>query len=90
MQCYTAPLGKALKQQPSSKSSVVCRAASSNLNEKLGFQEMRRGVKVASDETILTPRFYTTDFDEMEELFSREMNPNLDEAELKACLEEFR
>lgn len=32
---------------------------------------------------MLTPRFYTTDFDEMEQLFSQELNPNLDMAELE-------
>ncbi len=31
----------------------------------------------AAPETVLTPRFYTTDFDEMEEIFSLEKNPNL-------------
>ena len=36
------------------------------------------------------PRFYTTDFDEMEQLFSKEINPNLDEDELVAILQEFR
>lgn len=43
---------------------------------------MRDGIKVAAKETILTPRFYTTDFDEMEKLFSLEMNPNLPMVEL--------
>jgi magnesium-protoporphyrin IX monomethyl ester (oxidative) cyclase len=56
----------------------------------LGFKMMRSGVKEAADESLLTPRFYTTDFDEMEQLFSNEINPNLNETELKACLEEFR
>ena len=31
-----------------------------------------------------------TDFDEMEQLFSKEINPNLDMEELNACLNEFR
>ena len=37
----------------------------------------------AADESVLTPRFYTTDFDEMEQLFSQDLNPNLDMAELE-------
>jgi len=47
--------------------------------------EMRPGVKVPAKETILTPRFYTTDFDEM-----AEMDISVNEDELKAILEEFR
>jgi magnesium-protoporphyrin IX monomethyl ester (oxidative) cyclase len=54
------------------------------------FEMMRQGVKVAAAETLLSPRFYTTDFDEMEQLFKQERNPNLNLAELAACLEEFR
>ena len=37
----------------------------------------------AADESVLTPRFYTTDFDEMEQLFSLELNPNLNMDELE-------
>ncbi|GFH18744.1 rubrerythrin domain-containing protein [Haematococcus lacustris] len=51
---------------------------------------MRDGIKVAAEETLLTPRFYTTDFDEMERLFSKEINPNINMEELNACLAEFR
>ena len=42
----------------SSRKSIVkpMAAASSDL----GFEKMRDGIKVAADETLLTPRFYTT------------------------------
>ena len=49
------------------------------------FDEIRPGVKVPAKETILTPRFYTTDFDAMAKM---DISPN--EEELKAILEEFR
>jgi magnesium-protoporphyrin IX monomethyl ester (oxidative) cyclase len=55
-----------------------------------GFKTMRDGIKVAAEDTILTPRFYTTDFDEMEQLFSLELNPNLPMEEFEAMLAEFR
>ena len=42
------------------------------------------------DETLLTPRFYTTDFDEMERLFNVEINKNLNEAEFESLLAEFK
>lgn len=53
--------------------------------KKPGFEEIRPGVKTPSKETILTPRFYTTDFDEM-----AAMDISVNEGELKAILEEFR
>ncbi|PSN20354.1 magnesium-protoporphyrin IX monomethyl ester (oxidative) cyclase [filamentous cyanobacterium CCP5] len=53
--------------------------------KKPEFQEMRPGVKTPSQETILTPRFYTTDFDEM-----ATMDISANEEELQAILEEFR
>ncbi len=37
---------------------VVVRATAAADN--LGFKTMRDGIKVAADESILTPRFYTT------------------------------
>jgi magnesium-protoporphyrin IX monomethyl ester (oxidative) cyclase len=47
--------------------------------------EIRPGVKVPAKETILTPRFYTTDFDEM-----AAMDISINEDELNAIIEEFR
>lgn len=69
---------------------VHVQASAAPAAEDLGFQKMREGVKVAAAETILTPRFYTTDFDEMEEMFSLKKNPNLPMEELEAMLKEFK
>jgi magnesium-protoporphyrin IX monomethyl ester (oxidative) cyclase len=83
-----------VRQQRSAKRPArhvtLAKAAAATDAEKLGFKTMRAGIKEASSESILTPRFYTTDFDEMEQLFSMEMNPNLDLEELEAMLREFR
>eukprot|EP00740_Mantoniella_antarctica_P001926 CAMPEP_0181361190 /NCGR_PEP_ID=MMETSP1106-20121128/7137_1 /TAXON_ID=81844 /ORGANISM="Mantoniella antarctica, Strain SL-175" /LENGTH=418 /DNA_ID=CAMNT_0023474653 /DNA_START=80 /DNA_END=1336 /DNA_ORIENTATION=+ len=68
----------------------VARAAAGGVDADTGIKKMREGVKEAADENLLTPRFYTTDFDEMEQLFSSEINPNLDQAELVSILQEFR
>ena len=46
-------------------------------------------VQQASADTVLTPRFYTTDFDQMEEMFNLERNPNLPMQEFEAMLSEF-
>ena len=43
----------------------------------MGFKTMRRGIKEASAESVLTPRFYTTNFEAMEEMFSLEKNPGM-------------
>jgi magnesium-protoporphyrin IX monomethyl ester (oxidative) cyclase len=53
--------------------------------KKPSVDEIRPGVKAPAKETILTPRFYTTDFDEM-----AKMDISVNEAELQAILEEFR
>jgi magnesium-protoporphyrin IX monomethyl ester (oxidative) cyclase len=53
--------------------------------KKPQFEEIRPGIKVPAKETILTPRFYTTDFEEM-----AKMDLSANEDELKAILEEFR
>jgi len=56
----------------------------------LGFKTMRSGIKEAADENLLTPRFYTTDFEEMEQMFAEKINPNLNMDEFVACLKEFQ
>lgn len=38
----------------------VVRVQAAAASEDLGFKTMRAGIKEASDESILTPRFYTT------------------------------
>lgn len=53
--------------------------------KKPQFEEIRPGVKVPAKESILTPRFYTTDFEEM-----AKMDISANEDELRAILEEFR
>jgi len=53
--------------------------------KKPSFEEIRPGVKKPAQETLLTPRFYTTDFEEMAKM---DLSPN--EEELRAIIEEFR
>ncbi len=56
-----------------------------NTAEQQDQQELRPGVKAPAKETLLTPRFYTTDFEEM-----ANMDISLNEEEIRAILEEFR
>jgi magnesium-protoporphyrin IX monomethyl ester (oxidative) cyclase len=49
------------------------------------FSELRPGIKAPAKETILTPRFYTTDFEAM-----AAMDIRANEAELRAILQEFQ
>lgn len=76
----------------SRKGSVAARAAAAApaADQNLGFKTMRRGIKEASAESVLTPRFYTTDFEQMEEMFSLDKNPGLPMEEFDAMLTEFR
>lgn len=50
----------------------------------------KKSNKTEIKETLLTPRFYTTDFDEMETLFNTEINKNLNQSEFEALLQEFK
>ncbi|KAK2652217.1 hypothetical protein Ddye_012073 [Dipteronia dyeriana] len=50
----------------------------------------KKANKTAIKESLLTPRFYTTDFDEMETLFNTEINKNLNQSEFQALLQEFK
>ncbi|WP_404786962.1 magnesium-protoporphyrin IX monomethyl ester (oxidative) cyclase [Altericista sp. CCNU0014] len=56
-----------------------------NTPTKPNVEELHAGAKVPAKETILTPRFYTTDFDEM-----AKMDLSVNEEEILALLEEFR
>jgi magnesium-protoporphyrin IX monomethyl ester (oxidative) cyclase len=56
-----------------------------NSLEKPVAEELRPGIKKPAKETILTPRFYTTDFEAMAKM---DISPN--EEELEAIIEEFR
>jgi len=53
--------------------------------KKPEFEELRPGIKAPAKENLLTPRFYTTDFEEM-----AKMDISVNEDELRAILEEFR
>ncbi|KAL0346106.1 UNVERIFIED_CONTAM: Magnesium-protoporphyrin IX monomethyl ester [oxidative] cyclase, chloroplastic [Sesamum radiatum] len=50
----------------------------------------KKSQKQEIQETLLTPRFYTTDFDEMEQLFNTQINKNLNMDEFEALLQEFK
>ncbi|CAI5511219.1 unnamed protein product [Closterium sp. Naga37s-1] len=72
------------------KANFGVKAAAGRVTMEVSKDKPREGSKDPSKETLLTPRFYTTDFDEMERLFNRDINPYLNQAEFDACLEEFK
>jgi hypothetical protein len=59
-----AQMGRMVRSGPvrAAKASrgAVVRVQAAAASDNLGFKTMRAGVKEDSDETILTPRFYTT------------------------------
>eukprot|EP00250_Pteridium_aquilinum_P004357 c14575_g1_i1 orf=270-1550(+) len=76
------------KPYPLSSSSLSAHRVSmdaSSVKEK-----PKPGSKEVSKDTLLTPRFYTTDFDEMERMFNTEINKNLKQEEFDALLQEFK
>ena len=73
------PQTKFFRISMSTTSSTPTTKSSSNKGPKKGIKE-----------SLLTPRFYTTDFDEMETLFNTDINKNLNEAEFEALLQEFK
>ena len=83
------PTARSPAMRTAKRGSLSVRAAE-KVDAETGIKLARDGIKEAASENLLTPRFYTTDFDEMEQLFSKEINPNLDEDELVAILQEFR
>jgi magnesium-protoporphyrin IX monomethyl ester (oxidative) cyclase len=56
-----------------------------NTLQKPEFEELRPGIKIPAKESILTPRFYTTDFEAM-----AKMDISINEDELEAIIQEFR
>lgn len=79
----------AFKIRHSSKSRVRCLPKMSSASPSQRNAVSKKG-KTAIKETLLTPRFYTTDFEAMEALFNPETNKNLNMQEFEALLQEFR
>jgi len=86
----TGSFARAAPIRKAARSGVKVMAEAKMDDQNLGFKTMRSGIKEAADENLLTPRFYTTDFEEMEQMFSHELNPQLDMAEFEATLKEFQ
>jgi magnesium-protoporphyrin IX monomethyl ester (oxidative) cyclase len=69
---------------------VRAESATVEVDAETGLAKARKGIKVAAEENVLTPRFYTTDFEEMERMFNGEWNSRLNQEEMEAMLAEFR
>ncbi|MEN9263189.1 MAG: magnesium-protoporphyrin IX monomethyl ester cyclase, partial [Gloeomargarita sp. GMQP_bins_44] len=55
------------------------------MSQELTFEELRPGIKAPAKETILTPRFYTTDFEAM-----AAMDIRANREEVEAAVKELR
>lgn len=78
------PFGRPVVRHPHLKFRIAAAAAA------MAPQKPKKAGKTSIKETLLTPRFYTTDFDEMERLFNTEINKKLNQAEFEALLNEFK
>ena len=65
-------------------------SSTSQPTTKTSAKTGKKATKSVIKETLLAPRFYTTDFDEMEALFNTEINKNLNQSEFEALLQEFK
>ncbi|KAF8396286.1 hypothetical protein HHK36_017901 [Tetracentron sinense] len=72
--------------RPYSKFYVINMSSATSQNSPKPKKAAKTGIK----ESLLTPRFYTTDFDEMETLFNTEINKNLNQSEFEALRQEFK
>lgn len=70
---------------------VTIKMSSSTTSPPSNAATKKKSVKQTEiKESLLTPRFYTTDFDEMEQLFNTGINKNLNMDEFEALLQEFK
>ena len=72
------------------KFTTVNMSSTSQPTTKTSAKTGKKATKSVIKETLLAPRFYTTDFDEMEALFNTEINKNLNQSEFEALLQEFK
>lgn len=72
------------------KMTATSNSSSSSSSQTSNAKGSKKGSKKNIKESLLTPRFYTTDFDEMEMLFNTEINKNLKQDEFVALLQEFK
>jgi len=73
-----------------SKFSTIRMSATATPPPSTSTKPSKKANKNVIKESLLTPRFYTTDFDEMETLFNTEINKNLNQEEFEALLQEFK